>query len=325
VYNETRNDKLQIFTDGSLMKNSDGIGHAGSGSVIYHQGQSESNILHEISAYLGTMTTVFQAEIFAIGQAAHYIITHQEILNRGIKAIDFITDSKAALLAIDSICTSSKIVYDCMIALDKLQKMVNVTIHWTKAHVGHIGNERADQLAKEGTLKTSYQVEPILPVPRSWIKKKINLYIHQEWISRWQSTREARQTKAFFPQPKAKIAKKLLSYNKQTCGKLFRWISGHSFHRYHNSLTTPNNFNDPTCRCCGYEKEEANHLFAFCPGLAQCRMKVCGQTILSDPFKWTPGLLLEMIHEIDKICPEEGMLEVNYVDTRQTADETTHE
>jgi ribonuclease HI len=283
-------------------------GHAGSGSVFYHQGQADNNIIHEMSAYLGTMTTVFQAEIFAIGQAAHYIILHKDILNRGIESIDIITDSKAALLAIDSICTSSKIVYDCMKALDKLQESVDVTIHWTKAHVGHIGNERADQLAKEGTHKRSYQVEPILPVPRSWIKKKINQYIHQEWTNRWLGMREARQTKMFFPQPKAKIAKRLLTYDKQTCAKLFRWISGHSFHRYHNSLTSPNTFDNPACRLCGYEKEETNHLFAFCPALAQIRMKTCGLPIFSDPFSWTPGQLLQMIHEIDKVCPEEGML-----------------
>jgi ribonuclease HI len=325
VYNETRNDKLQIFTDGSLMKKSNKIGHAGSGSVIYHQGQSESNIIHEMSAYLGTMTTVFQAEIFAIGQAAHYINTHQDILDKGIKEVDIITDSKAALLAIDSICTSSKIVYDCMQALDKLHKKAKVTIHWTKAHVGHIGNERADQLAKAGTQKISYQVEPILPVPRSWIKKKISQYIHQEWTTRWQSINEARQTKIFFPQPKPKIAKKLLTYDKQTCAKLFRWISGHSFHRYHNNLTSPNNFDNPSCRICGHEKEETSHLFAYCPGLAQLRMKICGQTTLSDPLKWTPGQLLKLIYEIDKICPEEGMVDNRQIDTGQTADTNGHE
>jgi ribonuclease HI len=35
--------------------------------------------------------------------------------------------------------------------LDRLQQIVMVKIHWTKAPVGHEGNERADQLAKDGT------------------------------------------------------------------------------------------------------------------------------------------------------------------------------
>jgi ribonuclease HI len=203
-----------------------------------------------------------------------------------------------------------------MKALDKLQEIVEVTIHWTKAHVGHMGNERADQLAKEGTTKTSYQVEPILPVPRSWIRKKTKQYIYQEWTNRWNGINEARQTKIFFSQPNAKISKKLLTYDKQTCAKIYRWISGHSFHRYHNHLIAPDTFNNPSCRICGYDKEETSHLFAYCPGLAQLRMKICGQPILPEIFKWTPIQLLAMINEIDKVCPDEGMIGQDYLDTR---------
>jgi hypothetical protein len=73
-----------------------------------------------------------------------------------------------------------------------------VTINWIKAHVGHEGNERADALAKEGTTKMNYNAEPIIPVPRSWIKGKIHAYLTKEWTSRWQGTSEARQTKLFF-------------------------------------------------------------------------------------------------------------------------------
>jgi hypothetical protein len=84
-------------------------------------------------------------------------------------------------------------------------------------------------------------------------------------------------------------------------------------------------FDNPSCRICGYEKEETNHLFAYCPGLAQLRMKVCGQTILSDPLKWTPGQLLKLIYEIDKVCPEEGMIENYQIDAGQAADNNGHE
>jgi hypothetical protein len=37
------------------------------------------------------------------------------------------------------------------------------------------------------------------------------------------------------PQPKNILT--TISYDKPICAKLFRWISGHSFHRYHNYLT----------------------------------------------------------------------------------------
>jgi ribonuclease HI len=170
--NETRPDKLQIFTDGSKI-NKGSVSYSGCGYAIYGtQDNKDPEIIHSQSSYLGTMTTVFQAEVFAIGQAAHFII-HNPNITSNINQIDIITDSKAALQAIDGLVTSSKLVKDCMNTLDKLQERTNLTIHWTKAHVGHEGNEKADQLAKEGTTKISYATEPILPVPRSWTKNKI--------------------------------------------------------------------------------------------------------------------------------------------------------
>jgi ribonuclease HI len=197
--NETRPYKLQIFTDGSRIKNSlanNHDGHAGCGFVIYGQNHEGTHCMkYEKSSYLGTMSTVFQAEIFAIGQAAHHLILNRDMI-ANITDIDIISDSKSAIQALDSICTPSKIIMDCMKALDSLQELVKVTIHWTKAHVGHEGNERADTLAKEGTAKISYQVEPILPVPKSWIRRKTQQYLQEEWTRRWTSSSEAGRQKS---------------------------------------------------------------------------------------------------------------------------------
>jgi ribonuclease HI len=306
--NEARHNKIQIFTDGSKIHKND-TNHTGCGFAIYRLDRTmgTSKIIHEQSTYLGNMATVFQAEVYAIGSAAHYIFNHREILAE-ITEIDFVTDSKSALQAIDSITTSSKLVTDCMRELDRLQEVAAIKIHWIKAHVGHEGNEKADQLAKHGTTKINFNTEPIIPVPKTWVKNRIRQYLHQEWTKRWLGNNEARQTKIFFPEPNGKLTKRLLTYDKQTCAQIFRWISGHSFHRYHNSLVYPNKFESPKCRLCDANKEETSHLFAYCPGLAQIRMRVCGQQRLSDNFKWTPTMLLAMIKEIDKVCPEEGMI-----------------
>jgi ribonuclease HI len=222
--------------------------------------------------------------------------------------VDIITDSKAALMALDNINTASKIVMDCMKALDNLSLSVIVKLHWTKAHVGYEGNEKADQLAKEGTKMINYMAEPLLPVPKSWIRQKIQRTLLQEWTNRWLGNGEARQTKLFFPQPNSGLTKKLLMYNKETCAKLFRWVSGHSFHRYHNHITNPLAFNNPTCRACNTDREETYHLFATCKALAPIRMKSCSRPFLNSNPSWSPGLLLQIIKEIDKICPEENPL-----------------
>jgi ribonuclease HI len=301
-YNEANQTKIQIYTDGSRMKINNELSYTGCGYIIYGPNQET---IFEQSSYLGTMTSVFQAEIFAIGQAAHYMCNNKE-LGKGINQVDIITDSKSALNALNGITTTSKLVKDCMTELDNLQSMYKVKIHWIKAHVGHPGNEKADELAKQGTKKTSHVVEPILPVSKSWISRKIKEYITTEWTSRWRGIPEARQTKIFLPKPNAKTSKKLLSYDKQTCAKLFRWISGHSFHRYHNYLLQPDTYTDPTCRACMSEKEETSHLFAHCEGLMDIRMRIIGKQTLPEDFTWTPNQLLTMAHAIDKICPEEG-------------------
>jgi ribonuclease HI len=307
VLNEARQNKLQIFTDGSKIHKNE-TSSAGCGFAIYGLDCSTgSKITYEQSTYLGSMSTVFQAEVYAIGCAAHYLSNHRELL-LGIQGIDIVTDSKSALQALDSITTSSKLVIDCKKELDRLQEIVAVKIHWIKAHVGHEGNEKADQLAKHGTSKKNYNTEPILPVPKTWVKGRIRQYLLQEWTNRWIGNGEARQTKLFFPEPNGKITKKLLTYRKQSCAQIFRWISGHSFHRYHNNLLYPDMYVSPKCRMCEASKEETSHLFAYCPGLAHIRMRICGQPILDTPFSWSPTQLNAMIQEIDKICPEEGMV-----------------
>jgi hypothetical protein len=56
------------------------------------------------------------------------------------------------------------------------------------------------------------------------------------------------------------------------------------------------------------DREETSHLYAHCTGLSQIRMKICGTIAYAEQFLWSPNLLLAMIKEIDKICPEEGTI-----------------
>jgi hypothetical protein len=148
-------------------------------------------------------------------------------------------------------------------------------------------------------------VEPILPVSQSWVKNRIKQFVHSEWADKWKKLPEARQTKIFFPQPHRQKSKKLMTYSREHFAELFRWISGHSFHRYHNSLTNPENFPDPTCRACGIDREETGHLFAECPALSQTRFKILGHHILPIDYQWTPSNLQAMIKATTERYPEE--------------------
>jgi hypothetical protein len=240
----------------------------------------------------------------AIQNATDHLLENSHLMEN-ITSIDFVSDSKASLQSLQKNVTSSSIVKNCKISLDRLNSITPLKLHWIKAHVGHYGNELADQNAKLGTTRPTYDTEPILPVTKSWVANKIKKYIHAEWTTTWRALPEARQTKIFFPTPHRLKSKKIMNYCRESFAELFRWISGHSFHRYHNSITRPLEFPDPTCRACGIHIEETSHLFAECPALAQLRYNTLGLHILPENYNWTPDKLQEMIKAISIKYPEE--------------------
>ena len=87
---------------------------------------------------------MFQAEVTAIKE-----VTTTLQHNRS-KTIVIWTDSLSTLQALSSKLTRSKTVIHCHEALDELAKHNTVHIKWIAAHVGHWGNERADELVKIG-------------------------------------------------------------------------------------------------------------------------------------------------------------------------------
>jgi hypothetical protein len=92
--------------------------------------------------------------------------------------------------------------------------------------------------------------------------------------------------------------------------------------------TTTTKFISPNCRICNTSKEENSHLYlpTVHTGLAQLRMKIYGTPVLNENFKWTPTQLLAMIKEIDKFCPEEGMVtDTNNTQTQNAGGEQIHE
>ncbi len=51
----------------------------------------------------------------------------------------------------------SKLTKEVVLELNEASAINRVTLKWIKAHVGHIGNERADEAAKDGALDVSLE------------------------------------------------------------------------------------------------------------------------------------------------------------------------
>ena len=109
--------------------------------------------------------TVFQAETAAIKHAAEELITFNN------QQITFWSDSLSALQALSNKIHINKSINDCHKALTKLADENTVQLKLTKAHTGHWGNEKADELAKTGTVSSNLVCSL---VPLNHIKNMIN-------------------------------------------------------------------------------------------------------------------------------------------------------
>ena len=79
---------------------------------------------------LGTLATVFQAEIVALAECA------RRCVERGLKGhtIYINSDSKAALMALDSYDFTSKAVWNCHQAMKTLGQNNKITLSWVPGH-----------------------------------------------------------------------------------------------------------------------------------------------------------------------------------------------
>ena len=97
-------------------------------------------------------TTVFQAEIIAINEGCKMFIDTKQ---SNMQYIKIFSDSQAAILALNRNTITSPLVKQTIINLNLLADGTKrVEICCIKAHIGHDGNERADQLALEAVKKT---------------------------------------------------------------------------------------------------------------------------------------------------------------------------
>ena len=125
---------LVWYTDGS--KTSEGVG-----AGIYNESVG-------FSFALGTLLTIFQAEVIAIIECV------DKMINENVfgKNIAICSDSLSALKALYSIEIRSKLLLECSMKLRKLGENNLVTLIWVPGHHGIPGNEKADELAKIGVV-----------------------------------------------------------------------------------------------------------------------------------------------------------------------------
>ena len=90
-------------------------------------------------------TSIFQAEIYAIDRCFQINYTNCDIA--------VMSDSQAAIMALDSYVIKSKLVSECLQKLKELSRRNRVKLCWIPGHTGEEGNEMANSLARKGALE----------------------------------------------------------------------------------------------------------------------------------------------------------------------------
>ena len=195
--------------------------------------------------------------------------------------------------------TNSKTTLSCQNKLNNAGQTFKLTLNWVKAYCGIQGNELADYEAKVGASLSHPGVEPWLPLPTTFFKKKIKELIHFHWTNRWNNTDKCRQTKLFLQEPNPTFSKQIMKCPKLTFGKAIRWITGHCFLKRHKHITDPFNNPDPSCRHCNEEDETPWHILARCGAFQHIRIQCFGMHEIPDDFKWDGNNLINFLTHQD--------------------------
>ena len=172
---------LKIYTDGSKSKNG-----VGCGLVVYDC--TNTVRLFEWKAKLNRETEIFQAELRALREAI------QLAWQWGVD-VDIFSDSLSVL---QNVRTASKGTHQL---LDLIQNWPpGARAIWVKAHVGLMGNEDADGVAKEADFQPWIRREQLL-YSIGTVKRLTKRWAMREWSKKWRAQESSTSDmKKFFPE-----------------------------------------------------------------------------------------------------------------------------
>ena len=174
-----------IYTDGSKLTS--GV----TGASFFDKTNDEKQCVR-----LSNNITIYTAELIAIQLAMQWLIT-KGILGK----VAIFSDSLSAIQSLETGISTSK--PNLLLSVRKLLKQINrenrceITFSWIPSHVGIIGNEMADTLAKLATSKS--QVEIDLPREVKDVYSDIDKHIVNTWQEEYNKSRTGAHYKTIEP------------------------------------------------------------------------------------------------------------------------------
>lgn len=173
------NADLYLFTDGSRFTDATGT-HVGA-AVVAMRGSPHDILSAEtiVSLKLGSLNSVIQAELLALKHAC----MEAEKAEAGTKVV-ILSDSLSSLQSIRSPRPTFKLAVECQHYIDMAKERgVHLSLHHVKAHIGVVGNEKADESAKRAAI---YGDPVEIPASYALAKGKVMDQLktdYQNWFS----------------------------------------------------------------------------------------------------------------------------------------------
>jgi ribonuclease HI len=254
--NETY-DPLVWYSDGSKTDNTTGSG-------IFCEEYSVNR-----SERLSDHSTVMQAETLAIKLCADEMI-QRDIRNRNIFIF---SDSQAALMAIAKSVVSHLTVKECINSLNRVATRNNLIISWVPGHSGVTGNEKADELANEGTRMANIGME----TPISSAIKSMHIRNRGEKLFKdlWNNNRGLKHSKLMMEPFKKGKKRYLFNLKRRDLRVIIGILTGHSCLK--KFLHRIGKAEDSYCRACNEDvDEDMGHLLTECPAFLRYRINTFG-------------------------------------------------